>query len=99
MGYLESKLPARVELATLAELAGISQSHYSRAFKASTGLAPYQWQLQARIERAKDLLLNTNGGLEDVAEATGFAGAVHLGRAFRKMTGTTPAAWRRDRLA
>ncbi|HEY0685027.1 MAG TPA: AraC family transcriptional regulator [Steroidobacter sp.] len=98
MSYLEAKMPARVELATLAELAGLSQSHYSRAFKASTGLAPYQWQLQARIERAKDLLLNTNGCLQDVAEATGFADAVHFGRTFRKMTGATPAAWRMDRL-
>ncbi|MEL1263518.1 AraC family transcriptional regulator [Pseudoxanthomonas putridarboris] len=99
IGYLEAKLPARVDLATLAELAGLSQSHYSRAFKASTGLAPYQWQLQARIERAKDLLLNTNGGLEQVAEATGFADAVHFGRTFRKVTGATPAAWRMRMLA
>lgn len=98
MSYLEAKLPARVELAALAELAGLSQSHYCRAFKASTGLAPYQWQLQARVKRAKDLLLNTNGGLEDIAEATGFADAVHFGRTFRKMVGVTPAAWRTDML-
>ena len=49
--------PARVELAALAQLAGLSQSHYCRAFKASTGMAPYQWQLQARVERAKQLLI------------------------------------------
>ena len=98
MNFLEAKLPARVELAALAELAGLSQSHYCRAFKASTGVAPYQWQLQARVERAKDLLLNTNDRLEDVAEATGFADAVHFGRTFRKMMGVTPAAWRMDRL-
>jgi AraC-like DNA-binding protein len=94
MNYLEAKLPARVELAALAELAGLSQSHYSRAFKASTGVAPYQWQLLARVKRAKELLLNTNGGLEHIAEATGFSDAVHFGRTFRKVTGTTPAAWR-----
>lgn len=99
MGYLEAHMPARVELATLARLAGLSQSHYCRAFKASTGLAPYQWQLQARVARAKHLLLNTNGCLEDVAEATGFADAVHLGRTFRRMTGATPAAWRMDMLS
>lgn len=98
MSYLEANMPARVELATLAELAGLSQSHYSRAFKASTGLAPYRWQLQSRVERAKHLLLNTNRGLQDVAEATGFADAVHFGRTFRKLTGATPAAWRTDML-
>lgn len=98
LGYLESKMPAKVELSTLAELAGLSQSHYCRAFKASTGLAPYQWQLQARVDRAKFLLLNTNGCLQEIADATGFADTVHFGRTFRKMTGATPAAWRTDRL-
>jgi AraC-like DNA-binding protein len=99
ISFLDSNLPTRVDLATLASLAGLSQSHYGRAFKASTGLAPYQWQLQARIERAKGLLLETGGSLEDVAEATGFADAVHFGRTFRKMTGATPAAWRTERLS
>lgn len=98
MNYLEANMPARVELAVLAALAGLSQSHYCRAFKASTGLAPYQWQLQARVERAKGLLLNTNRCLEEIAEATGFADAVHFGRTFRRVTGATPAAWRMDRL-
>ncbi|ANH69216.1 helix-turn-helix transcriptional regulator [Mitsuaria sp. 7] len=97
--FLDSQLPARVDLATLAALAGLSQSHYSRAFKASTGIAPYQWQLQARIERAKSLLVGSVRSLEEVAEATGFADAVHFGRTFRKLTGATPAAWRADRLA
>lgn len=98
MSYLEANMPARVELAALAHPAGLSQAHYCRAFKASTGLAPYQWQLQARVERAKGLLLNTNRCLEQIAEATGFADAVHFGRTFRRMTGATPAAWRMDRL-
>lgn len=98
LGFLDANLPGRVDLATLASLAGLSPSHYSRAFKASTGLAPYQWQLEARIARAKGLLMDTHGSLEDVAEATGFADAVHFGRTFRKLTGATPAAWQRDRL-
>jgi len=98
MSYLEAKMPARVDLSTLAKLAGLSLSHYSRAFKASTGLAPYQWQLRARVERAQELLVNTNWCLQDIADATGFADAVHFGRTFRKIIGATPAAWRMDRL-
>lgn len=98
MSFLDAQLPDRVELAALAELAGLSQSHYNRAFKASTGMSPYQWQLHARIERAKDLLMNSCRSLDSVAAATGFADAVHFGRVFRKLTGATPAAWRMDRL-
>ena len=58
---------------------------------------PYRWQLDARIRRAQALLIDTNASLDDVAEATGFADAVHFGRTFRKLTGATPAAWRHDR--
>lgn len=95
--YLDAHLPKRVDLAQLAALAGLSQSHFSRAFKASTGMAPYRWQLDARIRRAQALLIDTRASLDQVAEATGFADAVHFGRTFRKLTGATPAAWRYDR--
>ncbi len=97
ISYLEASMPLRVELATLASHAGLSPYHFSRAFKASTGLAPYQWQLRSRIQHAQSLLLTTSASLESVAEATGFADAVHFGRTFRKLIGATPAAWRRDR--
>lgn len=95
--YLDAHISQRVELATLATLVGLSQSHFSHAFRASTGVAPYRWQLEARIRRARCLLLETQTGLEQVAEATGFADAVHFGRTFRRLTGVSPAAWRRDR--
>jgi AraC family transcriptional regulator len=95
--YLDAHLPERVELAHLAALAGLSPAHFSRAFKASTGMAPYRWQLDARIRRTRSLLMDSGASLNEVAEATGFADAVHFGRMFRKLTGTTPAAWRRDR--
>jgi len=95
--YMESQLPHRVELETLARLVNLSQAHFSRAFKASTGLAPYQWQLDARIRRAKFSLVNSDASLSEVALATGFADTVHFGRTFRKLAGTTPGLWRRER--
>jgi AraC family transcriptional regulator len=95
--YLDAHISQRVELASLATLVGLSQSHFSHAFRVSTGMAPYRWQLDARIRRAQRLLLEPEQSLEDVAEATGFSDAVHFGRMFRQLTGTTPATWRRDR--
>ncbi|MEY4514089.1 MAG: hypothetical protein RLZZ450_6211 [Pseudomonadota bacterium] len=95
--YLEAHLSERIELVQLATMVGLSQSHFSRAFKASTGTAPYRWQLDARIRRAQALLMSTHASLAQVADATGFADAVHFGRTFRKLTGATPGAWRRDR--
>lgn len=97
LDYLEEELPQRVALAELATLAGLSQSHFSRAFRAATGMAPYQWQLNARIRRAQGLLLDTHASLDEIAAASGFADAVHFSRTFRKFTGASPAGWRRDR--
>ena len=99
VSFLEANMPLRVDLNTLASLAGLSPSYYNRAFKAATGLAPYQWQLQARIQRAQALLLSTKMSLDDVAEATGFADSVHFARTFKKLTGATPSAWRKDRVS
>jgi AraC family transcriptional regulator len=93
--YMEAHLPDRVDLAQLAKMVGLSTSHFSRAFKASTGMAPYQWQLNARIRRAQIQLINTDASLEQVAEANGFADAVHFGRRFRQLIGAAPATWRR----
>jgi AraC family transcriptional regulator len=78
-------------------MAGLSQAHFSRTFKVSTGMAPYRWQLDTRIRRAQALLMDSRASLNEVAEATGFADAVHFGRTFRKLTGATLAAWRRNR--
>lgn len=95
--YLHAHLPQRIELSELSDLTGLSQSHFSREFKASTGASPYRWQLEERVRRAQTLLLrNKAATLEEVAEATGFADAVHFGRTFRKHIGTTPAAWRQS---
>jgi AraC family transcriptional regulator len=93
--YIDAHSPKHVELEQLAAQVDLSQSHFSRAFKASTGMPPYRWQLDARIRRAQALLLKGTASLDDIAEATGFADGVHLGRTFRKLTGATPAAWRR----
>lgn len=97
--YLHAHLPQRIELSELSDLTGLSQSHFSREFKASTGVSPYRWQIEERLRRAQKLLLQSSTSLEEVAEATGFADAVHFGRTFRKHVGQTPAAWRQARQA
>ncbi len=94
---LEERLPQPVALADLAATAQLSQAHFARAFKAATGLAPYQYQLRARIRRAQALLEVGSMTLEEIAEATGFVDASHLARRFRSEIGVTPAAWRRTR--
>jgi len=95
--YLTDRLSERVDIADLAAVARLSPAHFSRAFKLSTGMAPYQWQLDMRVRRAQHLLVTGKLTLDEVAEACGFADASHFARTFKRFAGTTPSAWRRRR--
>lgn len=92
--YMHEHLSAPVGLRELADLSGMSQAHFSRAFKASTGVPPYRWQLAARVEKAQQLLLRPGSSLADIALQLGFGDQSHLTRVFRRVVGTTPSAWR-----
>lgn len=95
LDFIEGNCLRSIRLEELAILTGLSQSHFSRAFKASTGTAPHQWQMRMRIRRAQQLLLSDVMSLSDVAAETGFADQAHFTRIFRQVTGATPAHWRR----
>src|SRR6266851_2895870 len=64
-----------------AQLAGLSQSQFARAFKASTGLPPYKWRLHNRIKRTQEMLLNSNNSLSEIALHYGFADQSHFTKA------------------
>ncbi len=93
--YLEAHLAQDIQLQTLAGLVRLSRSHFGRAFKASTGLAPHQWQLNARIARAQTLMMGGNRLLAEIALDLGFADQAHFTRVFRRAVGTSPGSWRR----
>ncbi|CAN7369703.1 AraC family transcriptional regulator [Rhizobium sp. LjRoot30] len=93
--FIEAHCLQRIRLGELAELTNLSQSHFSHAFKASTGMPPHQWQMQARIERVKTLLQRPDLSLTAVAMMAGFSDQAHFTRVFRKMVGVTPLAFQR----
>lgn len=91
--FIEDNCLRVIKLQELAELVGLSQSYFCSAFKASTGMAPHQWQMKARLARVKARLLLPGANLADVADATGFSDQAHMTRVFKQFVGTTPAAW------
>lgn len=95
--YIHAHCGSNIRLQDLAALVDISQSHFSHAFKAATGLPPHQFQLQARIRRGQDMLAAGERSLTQIAVETGFSDQAHFTRAFRKVVGETPAAWQRSR--
>lgn len=92
---LRSDSDADVSLAALASDAGLSRFHFCRAFKESTGLSPHAWLRQHRLEKAIQMLRDTDASVVSVAAELGYSSQTAFAAAFRKLTGETPSDWRR----
>ncbi|MGE8044967.1 helix-turn-helix domain-containing protein [Pseudomonas monteilii] len=77
----------------IARACHLTRSHFSRAFKLSTGVSPVEWRLNARLEKAK-ALLSTSLTLTEVGLEAGFCDQAHFTKAFTRLAGTTPKRWR-----
>jgi len=93
---LAADLEGKLSLQHLAAEFGLSTSHFSRAFRISTGLPPHRWLMQQRVSKAKQLLSDRRLPLSEVAIAAGFANQSHLTRVFSSIAGISPGAWRRE---
>jgi AraC-like DNA-binding protein len=94
--FLQENFTRDVSLESVAQLTGLSRSWFARAFKASSGVAPYTWVLQRRIQLAQELLGKTSEPLASIATAVGFADQSHFTKAFRRFVGITPREWQMD---
>jgi transcriptional regulator GlxA family with amidase domain len=96
--YIEAHLPERMPLEVLAQQVRLSASTFSRSFRQSLGHPPSKYVMIRRVERAQTLMTATRLGLCDIAITCGFSDQAHFSRAFGRMTGTTPARWRKTML-
>jgi AraC family transcriptional regulator len=95
--YVEAHLHEEVDIVTLAEVAGLSVRHFSRAFREELGETPHKWLMTRRTEKAIELMTGANMGLAQVAELCGFAGQSHFTKVFKQITGHTPKRWYNER--
>ncbi len=88
--YIHDNLGQQLTLTELAFIANMSSYHFSRTFKQATGMAPHQYVLHTRIERAKGLLLQGKLSVAEVATRVGFFDQSHFTRYFKRIVGVTP---------
>ena len=92
--FVRGNLDGDLGLADIAAVANLSQFHFARSFRKSTGLTPQQFVMQQRIERAKELLAEEDLPIVEVSLRTGFKNQSHFTSLFRKFTRLTPKIWR-----
>jgi AraC family transcriptional regulator len=91
---METNMDQRISRENLADVAGLSVSHFAHQFRRSANARPYRYLLRRRIERGKRLLDNSKLSILDVALAVGFENHQHFTTAFRQVAGKSPSNYR-----
>ena len=92
--YIDANLRDGISLADLGQVLAMSPGHFAHAFRQTTGLPPYRFVLERRIERAKSLLRDTDMAITEIAQQIGCASHSHLSVMFHRETGLTPRSFR-----
>jgi AraC-like DNA-binding protein len=78
----------------LAEMSGLSPSHFNRLFKRAFGTSPIDWLRRERVSQAKRRLVETRETIKQIAEQVGYADRFFFSKDFKRYTGTTPGEFR-----
>lgn len=95
--YIHTHLDQNITLSDVSSVLNLSQYHFCRLFKQSTGMTLYQYLTQCRIEQAKRLLLSTKLTIIEIAFAVGLTNHSSFTRLFRQHVGVTPKMFRGSR--
>jgi AraC family transcriptional regulator len=95
--WMAEHLAEELNLSQMAAKAGLSKFHFHRLFKRATGVSPSHYQIDLRMNLARQLLRETKKSIMDVALDVGYANPSHFAKVFSRETGLTPTEYRRQR--
>lgn len=94
IGHIHDNYMNKVDIETLALLAGLSKPHFQHLFKKHMGMTPIQYVTQVRMNQARLLLINTDLSCTQIAEETGFSTPYYFSKQFKKVMGLSPSQFR-----
>lgn len=94
--YIEGHLGEDISISLLAGRIGYADYYLSRKFKEEVGVSVNDYIKFAKVERARMLLSDTQESIQDISDALGFSNRNFFSETFRKVTGTPPAAYRKE---
>jgi len=89
-----NNISSHINLLEIASKLGVSYSKFRIDFKKQTGVSPLQYYLLLKIEKSKELLLNSNKSQKEIAFELGFESDVYFNRLFKRKTGLAPGKFR-----
>ena len=92
--YIHEFYNQSLSLNELAEVSALSKFHFLRLFKIAMGQTPHQFITQVRIEKSKELLINSQQEVKQIADRVGFTDSSSFSRAFYQNVGTYPSQFR-----
>jgi len=97
LNYMVTHLDQPMRVATLSAMAGLSMSRFFELFKHATGDAPINWLIRIRMQRAGELLDNSNLRIKEIALRVGYDDQFYFSRLFKLVHGIAPSAFRAQR--
>ncbi|WP_428670365.1 GlxA family transcriptional regulator [Roseibium sp.] len=92
--FLEGNLEEAISIPAAAEEAGLPQRTFLRRFRAATGISPKTYLQELRIERARDLLIETEKSVSEICYAVGYNDPPSFVRLFTRLSGLPPGSFR-----
>jgi AraC-like DNA-binding protein len=96
INYIHNNFERDISLGDIAKYVFLSPSYFTRAFKDQTGKSPIRYLLKIRIERAKEMLVDTGLKISDIALSVGFSNQQRFNEMFKKYAGLTPLQYRKQ---
>jgi AraC-like DNA-binding protein/ligand-binding sensor protein len=95
--YVEKRYQQKFTVSDVASYVYLSPSHFSHLFKKETGLSFVQYLNTYRVEKAEELLTNTDLDITEIAAKVGFQSIPHFNRIFRKISKSSPREYRNSK--
>jgi AraC family transcriptional regulator len=89
--FIDAHLDESLTVTRMADALRMTVTQFRRRFKHTLHMAPHQYVIRRRVERARELLQCGHAGIAQVAHDVGFADQSHLHRHFKQILGVTPA--------